>query len=505
LFPDERTLSDFTQPPGSLLESHPNIFSRQIVMTKTFLRICSAGIHVRSGNQLHSGRVLFQRIGLLLLLLLSVMLDPLQSVRCVSGESVPSVSRYMIVTTGRELLVGAYADAHTHFLTRKLRPLGLDCVGSMSVDDKQEDIQEALRFATGRAPLVIVTGGLGPTHNDITRQAISRFTKNPLHEHDDLLRILEHRFKVSRDQLGGNLRRQAQVPGQGTYLKNAHGTAAGLVFEYDQSVIVALPGPPRELRPMVRDELIPFLQQRFGVRLPGPTLTLRFVGIGQSRIDKMLKGHAELTPDMIQSSHFERGRVDFTFSLPENTPRFRAQLQELKQLVMRHLGDYVYAADEVSLEEQIVSGFESQGRTFAIVEAGTGGLVTAGLSEVARAPKVLTGTFVAPSEEKLQRMLRIPEEAWKACASRSQELELLATSAIAANGSQCALVVGESRQDTTGVHYLEIAIKLPQARVVVQRVHLGGSGRFDRDRLVTRILNGLWRHGRETPARDSDP
>jgi nicotinamide-nucleotide amidase len=367
----------------------------------------------------------------------------------------------------------------------------------MSVDDKQADIQAALRFSTGKAPLVIVTGGLGPTHNDITRQAISRFTKIPLHEDDNLLRILEHRFKVSRDQLGSNLRRQAQIPGQGTHLKNAHGTAAGLVFEYDQSVIVVLPGPPRELRPMVRDELIPFLQQRFGVRLPGPTLTLRFVGIGQSRIVKMLKEHAELTPNMIQSSHFERGRVDFTFALPENTPRFRSQLQELKQLVIRHLGDYVYAVGDTSLEEHIVSMFESQGQTLAIVEAGTGGLVTAGLSEVDQAREVLSGTFVAPTVGKLRRMLSISEEAWKACTSKSQELELLATTAVGTNGSQCVLVVGEARQDASGFQYLEMATKLPRARVVVQRVHLGGSGSFDRDRLVTRILDGLWRHWRE--------
>ena len=88
----------------------------------------------------------------------------------------PPATHYAIVVTGSELLAGAYADGHTHFLTRTLRPLGLECVGSICVDDKRPDLQAALGFAAGRAPLVIVTGGLGPTDNDITREALSAFT-----------------------------------------------------------------------------------------------------------------------------------------------------------------------------------------------------------------------------------------------------------------------------------------------------------------------------------------
>ena len=159
--------------------------------------------------------------------------------------------------------------------------MGCRCVGSISIDDDPGQIKRALHFATNQAPLVIITGGLGPTPNDITRETLSEFTGIPLHEHPDALAEMERRFRQSRDQLRPNLRRQTLVPVRGGYLKNPDGTAVGLVFEgsSEKSVMVALPGPPRELQPMVKNELVPFLQRRFGVRSFGSSMTLRFVGV----------------------------------------------------------------------------------------------------------------------------------------------------------------------------------------------------------------------------------
>ena len=223
------------------------------------------------------------------------------------SEPIEPTVEYMMVVTGGELLSGAYADSHTRFVTRTLRPLGFRCLGSMSVDDKRDDIQAALRFASARVGLVIVTGGLGPTDGDITRETLSDYTGVALKEHPAVLTELERRFNTPRGQLRGNLRRQTRVPSRGGYLNNPNGTAVGLVFEREleqeleqaRSVIVALPGPPRELRPMVRDELVPYLSRRFGTRLPGAALTLRFVGVGQSRIQQTFEEHAVLPPDVM--------------------------------------------------------------------------------------------------------------------------------------------------------------------------------------------------------------
>ena len=408
----------------------------------------------------------------------------------------------MIIVTGRELLEGAYQDGHTHFLTRTLRPLGLRCVGSMCVDDNQADLKEALRFATGRAALVIVTGGLGPTANDITREALSDFTGIPLREHPDVLQELARRFGVPPAELRANLRRQTQVPTRGTYLANPNGTAVGLVFETDSTVIVALPGPPGELQAMVRDDLVPYLSRRFGTRLPRCSLTLRFVGLGQSQIDQTLKDHVSLSPDVTVSSQFQGSRVDFTFSLPDDTPGDRARLQELKHKITEYLGDYIYADSDTSLEEHVVKLLEARKATLALAEVGSAGSLTAALSGAEDAHQVLAGAYAAPTVEKLRRLLGVPDDRWAGSTSRSQKVEELAKAAAGAAASRWAVAVGEVWRDENGAGYVDVAFRLPAGSVENQQIRLRDAGELGRFRLSTELLDQLRRRLRSAQVQD---
>jgi len=411
-------------------------------------------------------------------------------------SSFPSVcsgqpTRYMLVVTGGELLSGIYADGHTFFITQTLRPLGLQCVGSMSVDDKQDDIIEALEYAADKAPLVIVTGGLGPTPTDITREVLSDFTSIPLAEHPQVLQDMSRRFGTSPEKLRTNLRRQTQVPTSGTYLKNANGTAVGLVFEKTESVIVALPGPPRELQTMVRDELVPYLSRRFGTRLPGRSIKLRFVGLGQSQIDQTLKEHVALAPDIVVSSQFDGSRVDFTFSLAGDTPQDQARLDELKSTILKHLGDSVYADDDTSLEQRVVELLAARGATLSVAEVGSGGSLAAAISGADGTHRVLAGAYVAPTAEKLRRLLGVGDDRWAANTSRSQKTERLAAAVSEATGSQWAVVVGEPWRDERGVNYVAIVFRLPGGRLESRQVRFRGTGELARSRLSTELLDQL--------------
>jgi nicotinamide-nucleotide amidase len=429
--------------------------------------------------------------------LLLALVQPLAAENS-AGASASGPTRYMIVVTGGELLSGAYPDGHTHFLTRTLRPLGLQCVGSMSVDDKLPEIEEALRFAAARAALVIVTGGLGPTDNDVTRQALSSFTGIALQEHPDVLKEMARRFRVPPEELRANLRRQTQVPVGGTYLKNSNGTAVGLVFESvpgagPGAVIVALPGPPRELQAMVRDELVPYLSRRFGTRLPGRSLTLRFVGLGQSQIDQTLKDRVPLPPDITVSSQFEGSRVDFTFSLPGDTPQDRVRLKELEQKIVAHLGEYVYADDETSLEKHIVKRLEAAAVTLALAEAGSGGSLTAALSGTEGAERVLGGAYIAATDEKLRRLLGVSDNDWSGATSHAERAERLAAAAANATASQWAIAVGQTWQDENSADCVTVAFRLPDGRTETQQVRLRGAGEIARENLSTQIEDLLRR------------
>ncbi len=408
----------------------------------------------------------------------------------------PEPVRYMIVITGDELLAGAYPDGHTFFLTRTLRPLGLQCVGSLFVDDSRTVVKEALRFATGRATLVIVTGGLGPTDNDITREALGDFTGIELREHPDALAAMAKRFNTPATELRANLRRQTQVPTQGTYLKNSTGTAVGLVFEMPQYVMVALPGPPRELQPMVRDELIPYLSRRFGTRPPGAALTLRFVGLGQSQIDQTLKEHVSLPPEVMTSSQFDGSRVDFTFSLPKDTPEDRTKLQDLKARILKYLGDSIYADDETtSLEDAVVKLLAARRETLALAEIGSGGALAAALNGATDAPRVLAGSHVAPTPERLRHLLGIREPSTESQTTASATRQFAQAAATEA-ASAWAIAVGET-QHGTGGSSVQVALRQPDGRVEGRSVRVQGTDAAARMRSITDILDQLRRRLRQ--------
>ena len=426
-----------------------------------------------------------------LLPLLALLLWPASALPA-SPATRPIVD-YFIVITGDELLAGAYPDGHTHFLTRTLAPLGLRCAGSITVDDRRDDITDALRFATAKANLVIVTGGMGPTDNDITRQTLSEFTAIPLREHPDVLQDIERRFNTPRDQLRPTLRRQTLVPSSGDYLKNPDGTAVGLVFHAPHTLIVALPGPPRELQPMVRNHLVPYLSKRLGTRQHAHALLLRFVGIGQSQITQTIKDNVPLPMSLAISSQFDGSRVDFTFTLSDDTPDAPAQLQNLKQSILKHLGDYLYADDPTSLEEHVLRLLAARGATLAIAEAGTGGSLAAALLAPDNSHALIAGAFVAPTDDKLRRLLRIPDDQWNAANANPHRANLLAAAAAKLSDCPSAVAVGEIQSDNASNRYLHLVLQLPGRPPENQRLALRGNPELARSTLLTQILDHLRR------------
>lgn len=399
---------------------------------------------------------------------------------------------FMIVVTGGELLTGAYPDSHTHFLTRTLRPLGLHCAGSITVDDQGPAITQALRFAASQAQLILVTGGLGPTTNDVTRQSLADFSGIALRESPDVLQTLVQRTGKPAPELPANLRRQAMVPSQGGFLPNANGTAAGLLFDSGNQVIVALPGPPRELEPMVRNELLPRLERRFGVHSPGCSLLARFAGIGQSGIDQILKQHALLPDDIIVQSQFEGRRVDFTFLLPHDRPEDRARLEQLKAGLILHLGDFIYAFDNTSLEQLLLANLQKAEITLALAEVATGGALAASLAGENAAPQVIPGAFSAPTEAALARILHLPGPEWAQAASAVDRLELLASAARRDTGSQCALVVGAPVPGQAPEEQsVPIALQREGAAVELLQLPFRGPVYLARSGLLTQLLGEL--------------
>ncbi len=406
------------------------------------------------------------------------------------GADSESQTDYMIVVTGGELLRGVYADGHTLFLTRTLAPLGCRCVGTICVGDNRADLRDALIHTEGRADLVIVTGGLGPTDDDITRETLSAHTGIALREDPDALKAMMERFGVQRrDDLRTNLLRQTLTPEKGTFLKNPSGTAAGLVFDDEERVIVALPGPPRELQPMVRNALIPYLSKRFGTHSIGCSLTLRFVGIGESSIDKVMHDRLDWPADLMVSSLFEYGRVDLTLSLPSDTARDRARLKTIEKTLRNEIGEYLYASDGSTLEESVIRALIERQASLMTAEVGSGGAIAASLNQARGANQAYLGGIVAASDGGLRELLQLSSDASSSSGeTQKQRMIAIAHRICERNGSDWALAASQLTQDDDGSQYVWLVIGSRESGFDAHRVSTRGHGETGQARLVNEAL-----------------
>jgi nicotinamide-nucleotide amidase len=283
------------------------------------------------------------------------------------------------------------------------------------------------------------------------------------------------------------LRRQTLTPERGGYLKNANGTAVGLLFEGSGTVLVALPGPPRELQPMVRDELIPYLRRQFGVREFGCSLTLRFVGAGQSLIDQTIKDHVTIAPEVVITSLFEGSRVDFMFSLPGNTAADHDKLRRLEAAIREHLSPYIYASDASTLEDVVARQVQARGGSLVVVEMGSGGSLAAALSKSGAGARVLAGAYVAATENAMATLLE-PSSA-NAGAATVARMKAFASVALAKAKSSFAIAVSPVEEDDKGVPSVWVVYKLAEDNWESQRLPMRDAGEITRATLTTQILD----------------
>lgn len=400
---------------------------------------------------------------------------------------------YFLIITGNELLTGIYPDRHTHFITGALQPRGAHCVGSLSVDDRAPDLTEALVYATQKAPLVIVTGGLGPTDDDITRETIARFAGLTLTESPEVLTVMERRFGQTRGELPPNLRRQCLIPARGGYLANPHGSAVGLVFATDKGAIVALPGPPRELQPMVQNELLPLLERRFGLRPPGCVRTLRFVGIGQSAIYQTLHERVPLEADVTLTSQFDGGRVDVTFSLAHDAPEEHARLDRLESQVRAVLGANLYAIDGVSLEDVVGRALKAKGAGLLIVDLATGGQLGSRLSGSSEGKQVVRAAIATDSEGALRQWVGAPADAAPTGIDAGGRWGAIATAAAGHLTARPLYVVVIGAPGRTSGDESKLALAFGELGKPLTVEEVGAGSASEQPRLITEILDRLRR------------
>lgn len=290
-----------------------------------------------------------------------------------------------LVTTGTEILLGEIVDTNAAWIARRLRDLGINLFYKTTVGDNLERIAAVLRQGLERSDLVLVTGGLGPTVDDVTRDAAALAADRELQVDDTCLAQIEAIFARWGRKVHDNNRRQALLPAGATPIANPVGTAPGFIVEVARkgrghALLICLPGVPREMMHLMQETVEPFLVQRMGAdRVYIRSRILRTVGLGESVIDSRIADlMARNNPTVGLAAHL--GQVDVRVTArAASAERADQMLDEVATDLYARLGDAVFAEGDTSLEAVVVQALAQAGHTLALVETNTGGELAARL------------------------------------------------------------------------------------------------------------------------------
>ena len=319
-----------------------------------------------------------------------------------------------IIAVGTEILTGQIVNTNAQFLSEKLASLGIDVYFQTAVGDNENRLLSVLKIAQGRSNLIILTGGLGPTEDDLTKRTLAKFLGRELIFDPQAVEKLD-RFFASRPDYARtpNNERQAQLVEGSTPLPNATGLAVGGLLEADGVAYVVLPGPPSELKPMVNNELVPLLST--GQKLY--SRVLRFFGIGESQLVTILSDVIEQQTDPTIAPYAKTGEVTLRLSTKAfSQDEADRKLTIVEQSILAHktfegqaLSEIFYGyGDDNSLARVAFDLLKSQGKTISAAESLTAGLFQATLANFAGASAIFSGGFVTYSMEEKSRMLDIP-------------------------------------------------------------------------------------------------
>ena len=412
-----------------------------------------------------------------------------------------------VLAVGTELLLGQIVDTNSSWLGENLAMHGFDSLSQVKVGDNIGRITGHLRRMLNESDAVIICGGLGPTHDDLTREAIAEVMGVELHLDEDVADVIRHLFSSRNRTMPENNLRQAMVPEGATIIPQTRGTAPGLICPVvidtesgpAERVVYAVPGVPHEMREMFERAILPDLQQRSGEHWTIASRTLRTWGESESGLNERLDDiihdlDAEGNPTLaFLASGWEGLKVRLTGRAPDEGAA-AALLAPWEKKIREVLGDQVFGVDNDTMESVVLDLLRARGWTLALAESVTGGLVSGRLTGVAGASEVYRGTVVSYASEVKFDVLGVEEgpvvtdEAAIAMAEGARKV-LGADVGLALTG-----VAGPSEQDGMRPGTLFAAVALPDGepdRVTSVHVRLPGDREMMRQLSVISALDLL--------------
>ena len=321
-----------------------------------------------------------------------------------------------VIAVGSELLGTTRTDTNSLYLSGRLSAIGIDMRIKSVVGDDRGDLETIFRQAITRADVVVLTGGLGPTDDDLTRESVAAVLDIPMHEDEGIVTKIRARFERRGLTMPAVNRRQAQVPAGAIVLDNPHGTAPGLFLEPEwqgsRKIVILLPGPPRELQPMFETLCTGLLADRAGQER-SYRASLFLTGRGESHVEEkaqpVYSRWRDVTPPITTTILAAMGQIELHLTVRDtDEARARATLDHARDELLAVVGEDVYSTDGRTMEEVVGGLLQARGYTIATAESCTGGLLMSRLTDVAGSSSYVRAGVVAYAYEDKTSLLGVP-------------------------------------------------------------------------------------------------
>ncbi|MBQ2384906.1 MAG: competence/damage-inducible protein A, partial [Clostridia bacterium] len=318
--------------------------------------------------------------------------------------------RAEILCVGTELLLGDIVNTNAAFLSRELASLGFGVYHHSVVGDNPERLKSALELALSRADLVIMSGGLGPTKDDLTKETVAAYFGLPMELHAESLTAIREYFARTGRVMSANNEKQAYMPEGARVFQNRYGTAPALSIAKDGKTVIMLPGPPVELIPLFFEEVAPYLQERSGHAIVSKNVNI--FGMGESAVAEKLDALLCESQNPTVAPYCKEGEVRLRVTArADGRAEAERMCEELVAKILEsEVGSFVYGIDADSMEKVLVDTLHEKKLTLSAAESCTGGLIAKRITDIAGCSDVFFGGCVTYTNEVKERLLGVKHE-----------------------------------------------------------------------------------------------
>ena len=371
-----------------------------------------------------------------------------------------------IIAVGTELLLGQILNTNAQYLSRQLADLGINVYYQMVIGDNEDRLRESIEIALKRADLVITTGGLGPTKDDLTKETIAKCLKLPLDLHQGSMDWIEGYFKQRQMPMTLNNIKQAYLPQGCSVVPNYNGTAPGCIIDKKEKIVIMLPGPPSELIPMFEDTIKGYLRTKSPYVIHSKELMI--IGIGESKLEEMIQDILDKQSNPTIAPYAKQGQVMLRVTAKAESIKDAEQLMEpvVRELYAR-LKEKIYTEENKTLEEIVIELLKQKRMTLATAESCTGGMLASTLLNVAGASSVFDRGIISYSNSAKEEVLNVKRTTLEGFGAVSRETAVeMAQGALQISGADIGIGItgiagptGGTEEKPVGLVYVSVATK----------------------------------------------